>query len=453
MTRRLLIVDDDASIRETLLGHFSRAGAEATTAASGEDALAQLATADPDLILTDLRMPGMSGLELLAVVRERTPDIDVIIMTAFEDMQTAVSAMKAGALDYLVKPLDLDVIDLVVDRSFRDRSVRRRVRHLSAEASQPYSMSQLVGRDPRMIDIYKRIGAVARSRTSVLIRGETGTGKEVIARAIHFNSADAEEPFVAVNCTAVPEGLLESELFGHQRGAFTGATADRRGRFELAGMGTIFLDEIGDTSSAFQSKLLRVLQEREYYPVGSERPRTTDARVVAATHRPLESLVREGKFREDLYFRLRIVEIEIPPLRERRGDIAELAQHLLARAARDLHREAHLSSGAVQRLEAHGWPGNVRELENTLVRALALAPGFVIGEQDLVLGTGANEQPTSDVLPTDCKLSALERAHIIRVLAQCEQNKRKASRMLGISRPRLDRLLERHGITVTSRDS
>ena len=295
MTRRILIVDDDRSIRETLLGHFTRSGIDASAVESAEAALSRLAALDPDLLLTDVRMSGMDGLALLALVRERAPDVDVVVMTAFEDMKTAIAAMKAGAIEYLVKPLDLDVIDLTVERSFRERTVRRRMKHLSTEAAAPYSIADLVGRDPSMIDIYKRIGTVARSRTSVLVRGETGTGKEIIARAIHFNSDDAEEPFVAVNCTAVPEGLLESELFGHQRGAFTGATADRRGRFELAGTGTIFLDEIGDTSLAFQAKLLRVLQEREFYAVGSERPRRTEARVIAATHRPLETLVRDGR--------------------------------------------------------------------------------------------------------------------------------------------------------------
>jgi two-component system response regulator AtoC len=452
VTRRVLVVDDDRSICETLLGHFTRSGIEATVVESAEAALSQLSTVDPDLLFTDVRMPGMDGLTLLALVRERAPDVDIVVMTAFEDMKTAIAAMRAGAIEYLVKPLDLDVIDLVLDRSFRERAVRRRMRHLSAEAAKPYSISELVGRDPGMIDIYKRIGTVARSRTSVLIRGETGTGKEVIARAIHFNSADAEEPFVAVNCTAVPEGLLESELFGHQRGAFTGAVSDRRGRFELAGCGTIFLDEIGDTSLAFQAKLLRVLQEREFYAVGSERPRRTEARVIAATHRPLESLVREGRFREDLYFRLRVVDIEIPPLRARRGDISDLARHLLAKASHELHRVAELSSGAMRALEEYGWPGNVRELENTLVRALALTPGFVIAETDLGLepsraaGTGSIATGDADRVRGDRSLRAVEREHIERVLRECDNNKRRACKILGVSRPRLDRLLQRHEI-------
>jgi DNA-binding NtrC family response regulator len=450
MTRRILVVDDDRSIRETLVGHFARSGIDVSSVDSAEAALSRLAAFDPDLLVTDVRMSGMDGLALLALVRERAPDVDVVVMTAFEDMKTAIAAMKAGAIEYLVKPLDLDVIDLTVERSFRDRTARRRMKHLATEAAAPYSIADLVGRDPAMIDIYKRIGTVARSRTSVLVRGETGTGKEVIARAIHFNSDDAEEPFVAVNCTAVPEGLLESELFGHQRGAFTGASADRRGRFELAGTGTIFLDEIGDTSLAFQAKLLRVLQDREFYAVGSERPRRTEARVIAATHRPLEALVREGRFREDLYFRLRVVDIAIPPLRERRGDIPALAHHLLAKASRELHRDAELAPAALRALEEHGWPGNVRELENTLVRALALARGAVITEEALGLKDGVAREaaPRASGSPTDRTLAAVERDYIERVLRQCGNNKRRACKVLGVSRPRLDRLIQRHEIVA-----
>jgi transcriptional regulator with GAF, ATPase, and Fis domain len=281
----------------------------------------------------------------------------------------------------------------------------------------------------------------------VLIRGETGTGKEVIARAIHFNSADSGEPFVAVNCTSIPESLLESELFGHVRGSFTGATGDRKGRFELAGRGTIVLDEIGDTSPAFQAKLLRVLQEREFHPVGGERVRRTEARVVAATHRPLERMVREGRFREDLYFRLRVVEIVVPPLRERREDIALLAEHLLREGAREMHVAAPvLAPDAVARLASYDWPGNVRELENALTRALVLGRGATVTASDLALGQESAPLDATDGVVDDQSLGAMERAHIVRVLQRARGNKRQACRVLRISRPRLDRLLEKHGI-------
>jgi two-component system response regulator PilR (NtrC family) len=449
-TARVLVVDDDTSIRETLELHFRGSGHEVTTAASAEEALARLATADPMLVITDVRMGGMDGIALLELLRARRPDVDVVVITAFEDMRTAISAMKAGAYDYLVKPLDLDRIDFVVERCVRDQKLRRRAAQLAADAAEPYALSQLIGRDPRMIEIYKTIGAVARARTPVLIRGETGTGKELIARAIHFNSADAAEPFVAVNCTSIPEPLLESELFGHVKGSFTGAIGDRKGRFELAGRGTIFLDEIGDTSPSFQAKLLRVLQEREFYPVGGERARHTEARVVAATHRPLERMVRDGRFREDLYFRLRVVEIVVPPLRERRGDVALLAEHLLREGAREMHVAAPvLASDAVARLASHDWPGNVRELENALTRALVLARGATLTASDLALGheaAGSVGAESSDGSADDHSLAAIERAHIVRVLERARGNKRQACRVLRISRPRLDRLLEKHGI-------
>jgi DNA-binding NtrC family response regulator len=451
VTARVLVVDDDESIRETLEYHLRESGYDVTTAASAEQALSRIAATDPSLLITDVRMGGMSGLELLTKVRAARPETDVLVITAFEDMHTAMSAMKAGAVDYLVKPLDLDQLDLVVERCLRDQRTRRRVAQYAANEAEPYALSQLVGRDAKMIAIYKAIGTLTRSRAPVLIRGETGTGKEVIARAIHFNSADLEEPFVAVNCTAVPEPLLESELFGHVRGSFTGAIGDRKGRFELAGRGTLFLDEIGDTSPAFQAKLLRVLQEREFYPVGGERPRRTEARVIAATHRDLERSVAEGAFREDLYFRLRVVEVVVPPLRERRGDIAPLAHHLLAKAARELHRESlHLAPDAVRALEAYDWPGNVRELENTLMRAVALSTNATIGASDLAIGVSASpaSRERAERSPT---LEHVEREHVERVLRECGWNKRQACRILGVSRPRLDRLLERHGIVVTER--
>jgi DNA-binding NtrC family response regulator len=455
MSHRILVVDDDALIRETLEHHFRSSGAEVAVAASAESALAQLRSFAPGLMITDVRMSGMDGITLLSLVHERAPDVDVVVMTAFQDMRTAVSAMKAGAYDYLVKPLDLDQIDAVVDRCFRERSLRRRVEQLSAEAAEGHTLDQLVGADPRMIEIYKRIGMLARVRTPVLVRGDTGTGKELIARAIHFNSPDAEEPFVAVNCTAIPEPLLESELFGHTRGAFTGATSDRRGRFELAGRGTVFLDEIGDTTPAFQAKLLRVLQEHEFYPVGAESVRRCEARIIAATHRPLEQLVADGRFREDLYFRLRVVEITVPPLRERAGDVPALAEHLLRIAARDAHRAPlRFSNGALRRLCTHTWPGNVRELENAVRRAVVVAPGGIIEEADLALGAATLPDSTraTPVSNADQTLAAVERAHLEQVLRECGGNKRRACRTLGLTRPRLDRLLERHGIRVTVSD-
>jgi DNA-binding NtrC family response regulator len=453
---RILVVDDDDSIRETFHDHLTDAGYEVATAESAERAMSRLAEVDPGVIITDVRMPGMSGIDLLTTVRRARADISVLVITAFEDMETAIGAMKAGAYDYLVKPLDLDQIDLVVERCFRERALERRARILADQAAAPFALGQLVGRHPRMIEIYKLIGAVAPTPATVLIRGETGTGKEVIARAIHYNSANAQEPFVAVNCTALAEPLLESELFGHVRGAFTGATNDRRGRFELAGSGTIFLDEIGDVSPAFQAKLLRVLQEREFEPVGGERTRRTTARVIAATHRRMEDLVRAGTFRGDLFFRLRVVEIEVPPLRERRSDIPLLARHIVDRVSRELHKASlHLTDDAVNALGAYDWPGNVRELENALTRAAVLVRGSTIRVDQLGLQPAGPKDESAPGVSGDGmpSLEEVERSHILRVLRFSGGNKRKAARILRVTRPRLDRLLSRHGIVVTEGDT
>lgn len=447
---RILVVDDDPSIRETFEDHLAHSGYEVRCASSAEVALQYRADFHPDLIITDVRMPGMSGIELLRRLRDADEEVDVLVITAFEDMETAVAAMKAGAYDYLVKPLDLDQIELLVARCLEDRSLRRRIRHLSSVASDEHSVNRLIGRDPQMIAIYKLIGVLAENRTTVLVTGETGTGKERVARAIHFNSPRAADPFMAVNCTALTETLLESELFGHVRGAFTGAVQSRKGFFELAGAGTVFLDEIGSTGGDFQAKLLRILEDREFYPVGGERPRKTEARIVAASQRPLEDLVHAGTFREDLLFRLKVVEIRLPPLRERRGDIPLLARHFLARISIELHRDPmEISEKALKKLTAYDWPGNVRELEHSLTRAVVLARGPVIEGEILVLDGGVSEEGKEagdDALPRT--MAEAEAAHVRRILDETGVNKRKTARILEVSRARLERMIERHGLGV-----
>ena len=447
----ILVVDDDETIRETFVRELGSEGYGVAAAEDAESAIGLLARreVEPGLIITDLRLPGMSGLELLDWVGESQPDMDVIVITAHEDMDTALAAIKSGAYEYLVKPLDLDQMELVIARCFRDRAVRGRIRHFAEEAAEPYSLRRLVGHDPKMIAISKTIGALATNRAPVLIRGETGTGKEVVARTIHYNSPAAEDPFVAINCTAIPEALLESELFGHVRGAFTGAAADRKGRFELAGAGTVFLDEIGDVSPAFQTKLLRVLQDGEFYPVGAERSRRTSARVIAATHRPLEQLVREGRFREDLYFRLRVVEIVIPPLRERRLDIRLVAEALVARISRDLHKELVMPEAVLRALERYDWPGNVRELENTLMRAAVLARSAALTVESLSLDSGVHVGPDESRPRT---LTEAILAHVEETLARTGGNKRQAARVLEISRQRLDRILARDPAGIRGND-
>jgi len=449
MKARILVVDDDPSIRETFEQHLTESGHEVRSEADPREALRTLAAFEPDVLFTDVRMEGLDGIELTRRALQGRPGLDIVVMTAFEDMRTAVDAMSAGARDYLVKPLDLYRLDAVVQKCLAARASRASLagpddgRGPGPDAEKG---AWLVGRHPSMIEVFKTIGVLSQNRTTVLIRGETGTGKERAARAIHESSPARDEPFVAVNCTALSPSLLESELFGHVRGAFTGAVQGHKGFFELAGRGTIFLDEIGDTSADFQSKLLRVLEEGEFYPVGSEHPRRTEARVVAATHRPLEELVQQGAFREDLYFRLRVVEVPIPPLRDRRGDIATLANHFLDRIRREQKVDvAGLSKEGLRRLEEQDWPGNVRELHNVLTRAAVLARGGVIEPEHLELGGPVAGAPGPSANAT---LAEMEAAHVRAALERHRGNKRKTADALGISRPRLDRLIERYGLEV-----
>ena len=437
---RILIVDDDASIRASLSDALVEHGATVESADDGVTALPLLERFDPELVLCDVRMPEIGGLAFLEMIRTRRPSVDVVLMTAFDDMETVASAMRGGAVDFLVKPIGLKQLLTVIDRVFEDRQLRRRAAR--EPSAPPRANSPLIGRDPRMIEIYKLVGQAAATTATVLIRGESGTGKELVARAIHAHSSGANEPFVAVNCAALPSTLLESELFGHVRGAFTGAHEPRRGRFALAGRGTIFLDEIGDTTLDLQTKLLRVVQEREFQPVGSERLERTEARVIAATHQDLESMIVSRRFREDLYYRLRVVEITIPALRERSSDLPLLAEHLVARAAESLGIPLPvLSSAAVDRLLQHSWPGNVRELENCIKRAVVIASGSVIRPDHLSFTV-----PRADERSRLSSLDDVEREQVVRVLAATGNHKGRTAEILGVSRPRLRRLMEKYGL-------
>ena len=441
MKRRVLLVDDDPAVRTSLAEALADDGMTVSVADDGAAALAILEKAAPDVVLTDVRMPDIDGLTLLRLLKERTTNVDVVLMTAFDDMSTVVTAMREGAVDFLVKPLELGDLRRVLRRVFEDRSSRVRAQ----DEMPPAPLANVVGRTAAMIDIYKLVGQAAATRATVLIRGESGTGKELIARAVHVNSANATDPFVPVNCAALPNSLLESELFGHVKGAYTGAVNSRRGCFAVAGKGTIFLDEIGDTSIDFQSKLLRVLQDGEYQPVGAEHVERTEARVVAATHQDLEAMIADRRFREDLYYRLRVVEIWIPPLRERRADILILAQHMIRKASASLRARTPsvLADDAAERLLAHDWPGNVRELENCLMRAVVIASGNVIRAEHLSLASPRSRESSPFTLPS---LETLEREHVIRVLAVTEGHKTRAADLLGVSRPRLNRLMEKYGL-------
>ena len=440
MLQRLLLVEDDPAVRRSLAEMLEAEGVEVHVACSAEEALSRLAELAPEVVLTDVRMPGMDGLSLLRLLREREPDVDVVVMTAFDEMPIVVQAMRDGAFEFLAKPLRLADLRGTLARLVEDRRTREEGRRARESEAEAYRLNALVGRHPSMIEVYKRVGQLAASRVNALIRGDTGSGKGMIARAIHYNSLDASHPFIAVNCTALPETLLESELFGHVRGSFTGAVSDRRGRFALAGRGTIFLDEVGDTTPEFQAKLLKVIEEKEYYPVGSERSDCTEARVIAATHRDLEDEVRQGLFRQDLYYRLRIAEITLPPLRKRPDDIPLLAEHLLRRVSLELHRPAlQLSDDALAALVQHEWTGNVRELENCITRAAVLATGGTIRPGNL--GLHRRDAPRTRGFLT---LEALEAEHVARALALTRGNRTRAAEILGISKPRLYRCMAKY---------
>lgn len=442
MTYRVMVVEDDACHRDALVGHLSDRGYEAMGVESAEQALSRLKEFGPELVISDIRLPELDGFAILDRVRKHAGSTDVILMTGFDDVQVTIDAMKRGAFDYLAKPLDLDRFDSVIERWARLRSLASEREDAEGDGGKLREARWgPIGTDPQMREIYKIIGTVAPAPTPVLITGETGTGKELIARTIHWNGSFPDQPFVAVNCAAIPETLLESELFGHVKGAFTGASSDRKGRFELAGRGTLFLDEIGDTSMAFQAKLLRVLQEREFQPVGGEKTRTTHARIVAATNRDLPRCIEEGEFREDLYFRLRVIELHLPPLRERRGDIPLLVNYMLEKVARELAQPVPFVPGAVmEALTEHEWPGNVRELENAVTRAALLARGGVLSIDDLGLGAHPLAGTGFDHMDS---LETVERLHVQRVLSATEGDRGEAARILEISPPDLDRLIEK----------
>ncbi len=453
---RLLVAEDEPSIRETLKAHFTDLGYEVVATESATAALNRIDEFAPDLVLSDVEMPGMSGLELLQHLRRVSPRTDVIIFTGHADVGGAIKAMKAGATDYLVKPLDLDETESVIQRCLAKRRCATATASSRHEAmlDPPHG---LVGQHSSMIEVYKQIGAVAEFEAPVLIRGETGSGKELVAKAIHDASQRAAGPFVGVNCAAMPTELLESDLFGHVKGAFTGAVSERRGKFEMASGGTLFLDEIGDTSPAFQAKLLRVLQEREFYPVGDDRPRSADVRIIAATHRPLERMVADGGFRQDLLFRLKVIVIPVPPLRKRRSDIPLLVRYLVARGAHKARKTPPVVPPAVMdSLMWREWPGNVRELENVITRALVMSRGPALTLEDVGASEtaaeteGGHERPGAEsaLLSLADVRSEVERSHVRRVLEGTGGNKSEAARVLQISRPTLNRIIQDHRLLV-----
>ncbi|MBP2672490.1 MAG: two-component system, NtrC family, response regulator [candidate division NC10 bacterium] len=446
---RIVVVDDEPAQRELIGGFLTKQGHEAFLAASGSEALEYVKGRQVDLILSDCRMPGMSGPELLLGIKAVNPEIPLILMTAYGTVETAVQAMKDGAADYLSKPLDLEELLVRLARVTEQSRLRSEVRDLQAQLVERHRLEGIIGESGRMQEVLALAKRVAPSDATVLIRGESGTGKELIARAIHFNSPRASGPLVNLNCAALPEQLLESELFGHEKGAFTGAVALRKGRFEQADGGSIFLDEIGDLSPALQVKLLRVLQEREFERVGGNRTLTVNVRVLAATHRDLERALREGAFRDDLYYRLNVVTIQIPPLRERREDIPLLLEHFVRKFAEKNRRDVTgLTAAARDALLKYDYPGNVRELENIVERAILLCRGHVIDVEDLPAAVRPGQRSPGEPLSKDLPgiLADIERQAIESALERSGGVQTQAADALGISERVLRYKMKKYGL-------
>jgi two-component system NtrC family response regulator len=443
----ILVVDDEVTQRELVCGFLKKQGFEVTPAGSGEEALKLFRTEAVELILTDQKMPNLSGVELLRAARAINPEINVIVMTAYGNVETAVEAMKAGAADYLTKPLHLDELLHKIKRICEQHRLNSENRELRRALENRHRIEGIIGESGQMLEVVSLVGRVAPSEATVLIRGESGTGKELIAKAIHYASLRAAAPLIRVNCAALPENLLESELFGHEKGAFTGAIATRKGRFELADGGTLFLDEIGDLPLHLQAKLLRVLQEREFERVGSSRPVKVNVRILSATHRDLESLMRLGHFREDLYYRLNVVTIMLPPLRERRQDLPPLMDHFLRVFAEKNHKSIRgFSREARQTLLRYDYPGNVRELENLIERAVVLTRDDWINQGDLPLTLEAPEGPNEAQTQLTAAVEGLERRMIKEALSRAGGIQTRAAESLGITERALRYKLKKYGL-------
>jgi len=445
---RILVAEDDRTARVSLVGLLEAEGFEVLSAETGTQAESLLTSEEPDVALLDIRMPGLDGLTILRRARAGGLETPLIVMTAHGDSNTAIEAMKSGAFDYVLKPLDFHQLLPQIERAIEHRRLAKELRSLRTQVAADGVAAMMVGRSPAMQHVYKLIGQVADSDATVLIRGESGTGKELVVNAIHFNSGRSKGPLVKVNCASIPETLLESELFGHEKGAFTNAAFRRIGRFEEANGGTLFLDEIGELAPALQSKLLRAIQERTIERLGSNAPIPVDIRLIAATARNLEQAIEEGEFREDLYYRLNVVTIQLPPLRERRQDIPALVQYFLNRGG----RKGSITPQALATLDEYHWPGNVRELENTIERALVLAREGIVTKTEIQLRAPSERiSPRwTDQVPLEIgwqvNLSELEKSLIERALRQAQGNKSRAAELLGIHRRLLYEKRREYGV-------
>jgi DNA-binding NtrC family response regulator len=438
----ILVVEDEEKLRRVLGLHLSSAGYQVKAAGSAEEGL-KLA-ADADLILTDLKLPGMDGLAFLEQIRAQNVVAPVIVMSAFGTVEIAVDAMKRGAADFLPKPFSLDHVSVVVEKALEVRKLREENRDLKEQLGHRYKFENIIGHSVPMQEIFSTILRVAPTRATVLLAGESGVGKDMIARAIHHHSPRKDKPFVKINCTAIPENLMESELFGYEKGAFTGANVSKPGKFEIANTGTVMLDEIGDVPPAIQVKLLRVLQEREFERLGSNKTQQTDVRVIAATNVDLRAALEQGRFREDLYYRLNVVPMNIPPLRERKEDIPYLADHFAKKFS------GELSEGAIERLQNYYWPGNVRELENVVERSILLASGPRVEAEDIRIETAQRSKPVSaegdHFLPEGMTLDQYEQSILREALKRADGNKSQAARLLGLTRNALRYRLSQMGL-------
>jgi len=462
MPHAILIVEDEATLARNIKTYLQRNGYEAEIAASAEDGLARLDGFKPDALLLDLRLPGIDGLAALPRFRAADRKLSIIMITGHGTVETAVEAMKAGAYDFLTKPLSLSKLKLLLEKALGDQRREQALSYHQRRAGEHSGIGNLLGESEPMRALKRKVVQVIEAERqltdadapAVLITGETGAGKEVVARTLHFSGTRSDHPFVEINCAAIPGQLLESELFGHERGAFTDARERKLGLVETAEGGTLFLDEIGDMDLALQAKLLKLLEEKTVRRIGSLRDQKVNVRIIAATHRPLESLVQEGRFRSDLYFRLRIVELAVPPLRARGGDILLLAQHFLAVHGRRYNKaDLRLSPAVTQLLTAHRWPGNVRELRNAIEQAVLLAPGALIDSADLSLSSvaGAPPSPPADAAPEarpeSSRLDQAERELLLQALQTTQWNVTRAAKFLGISRDTLRYRMEKFQLT------
>jgi len=438
----ILVIEDEEKLRRVIGLHLAAAGYDVKATGTAEEGF-KLA-GDAGLVLTDLKLPGMDGLELLEKLKGQNSHTPVVVMSAFGTVENAVEAMKRGAVDFLPKPFSLDHLSVVVEKALDVSNLRDENRELREALGQRYQFENIVGRSPQMQEIFATVTRVAPTRATVLLAGESGVGKDMIARAIHEHSPRKGRPFVKINCTAIPENLMESELFGYEKGAFTGANISKPGKFEQADTGTVFLDEIGDVPPSIQVKLLRVLQEREFERLGSNKTQHTDVRVIAATNVDLRAALEQGTFREDLYYRLNVVPMNIPPLRERKDDIPYLVEHFAKKYG------GQISEGALERLMSYHWPGNVRELENVLERSILLAQGPRVEAEDIKIETGAGRArpavSTDAFLPEGMTLDQYEQSIIREALKRADGNKSQAARLLGLTRNALRYRLAQMGI-------